>query len=418
MENQRINDFINIAIQSGGWMVLDRVYLKNRLLSLIGEWSEPENTSLEGLPSSTDLLKEMLIVAENNNKVDATDQVAIEKLSAEIMELLTPPPSVVNALFSQHYDHAEKEATDYFHLLAINNGYIDGTSLVSKEVDILETPWQVKQKSDVRHKEMICEYCFDSEGYGEMYQRIKRIIRMNLKGESWGFSYAELPLVEEHCEFFPEAHESITFSRQTMERMLRLLDIYPHYFVGYDAVKNAGKEHGSLMGGAVSVPLFQAEEDYVFDIPGFVTVSASLVEWPISVIRLKTTSKKNLINSIEYLMLRWQQYSYPSLDIMANDESGQNQHSLIPIFRKEGEMLIADLLLVDKGESFERSQAYRDLLLDENSIADRLGIVPITNDIELTDETELLIKESIEEQGVFKKSPEGIKAFIRFVDTL
>ena len=35
--SQMIADFTTLAIQAGGWMELDRLYLQNRLLSMIGE---------------------------------------------------------------------------------------------------------------------------------------------------------------------------------------------------------------------------------------------------------------------------------------------------------------------------------------------------------------------------------------------
>ena len=35
--SQMIADFTTFAIQAGGWMELDRLYLQNRLLSMIGE---------------------------------------------------------------------------------------------------------------------------------------------------------------------------------------------------------------------------------------------------------------------------------------------------------------------------------------------------------------------------------------------
>ena len=34
--SQMIADFTTLAIQAGGWMELDRLYLQNRLLSMIG----------------------------------------------------------------------------------------------------------------------------------------------------------------------------------------------------------------------------------------------------------------------------------------------------------------------------------------------------------------------------------------------
>ena len=35
--SQITRDFITLAIQSGGWMEMDRLYLENRVIAMIGE---------------------------------------------------------------------------------------------------------------------------------------------------------------------------------------------------------------------------------------------------------------------------------------------------------------------------------------------------------------------------------------------
>lgn len=59
-----INDFINLAIGSGGWMILDRIYLRNRLESLIGEWQkENEEVEMPESMSSQEIVDKLLNVA-------------------------------------------------------------------------------------------------------------------------------------------------------------------------------------------------------------------------------------------------------------------------------------------------------------------------------------------------------------------
>ncbi|MGF2143026.1 hypothetical protein ACQUD9_10245 [Vagococcus fluvialis] len=414
-----INDFINLAIGSGGWMILDRIYLRNRLESLIGEWQkENEEVEMPESMSSQEIVDELLNVAIKNNKLDSQNKRDIEKLQSELMEFLTPPPSVVNALFSQHYDNLPHEATDYYHLLNINNGFIKSSFLRAEEIEIDNSNWVIQPNSWANIDENVCQQCFESEGFGVLKNRLKRIIRMNLKGESWGFSYEQTPLFHEHSQFFPEEHSQFEISRKLHETMLQLVEIYPHYFISFDPLKDKVKHHSSFFGGKKNLPLFKEEATHEFDIPGFVTVSAALVDWPLSVIRLKTTSKKNLLNSIEYLNLRWQQYSYPSLDILAKNESGEVTHSLIPIFRIEDNMYVADLILVDESVAFNRTVNYENLLADKFSIVDQLGVINIKEDLEINDRLKEIVAENMLKQSVFKNTPEGETAFIRFVDTL
>ena len=166
MIEKSVNDFINLAIQSGGWMILDKVYLKNRLISLIGDWPTEEIEGDEAVKKKTslELLDDLLNQGKENKKYSNDEE--REMLREEIMELLTPPTSVVNALFSQHYDTAEKEATDYYHLLNINNGFINSRVLSKSELLLKESPFILQQKESVTSLENSCQQCFSSEGLG------------------------------------------------------------------------------------------------------------------------------------------------------------------------------------------------------------------------------------------------------------
>ena len=419
-ENRILHDFIDMAIQSGGWMLLDRVYLTNRIISIVGEVKEVTVFDEEKPLTSKELIEELLKMAIGNNRVSQTDTKALEVLSSELRDLLTPPPSVVNALFSQYYENSEKEATDYFHLMNVTNGYINETVITKEEMTINKSQFIVKvcpEQVEVDQTE-VCDYCFASEGYGVFNNRNKRIIRMNVKGESWGFSYSASPNVKEQCLFMPEEHSLFVFNRQLQETMLNLVDIYPHYFVTYNPKVTSSLPHGYLYGGEASTPLIEAENDFMFDIPGFVTIEASLVEWPVSVIRLKTSVKKNLINAMEYLTLKWQQYSYPSLDIIAKDENGENLHSVTPIFRKDGDAYVAELVLNDDSSEFSRMLEYENLLLNKNNKVDILGVLNLKETEMTTEEVIEVVTTNFEKQQIFKKTPEGQQAFVRFIDTL
>lgn len=421
MQNKTVHDFINIALLSGGWMELDRLYLNNQIIALIGPTDDEETETLEeSTKTSRDLLNELMEIAKSNQKVDSHDLKSIKELEAKLMALLTPPPSVVNALFSQHYDATEKEATDYFYLMNLTNDSIDENTLLKKEVEINRQPFIIQAKQDTSKEMMssICSYCFESEGYGVEKNANKRIIRMNLRGDSWGFYYVSNPLLKEHCIYTPETHEPLVMNRQLQETMLNLVDIYPHYFVSVNPEVLRLAPHGHLYGGDAKIPLALAENSFMFDIPGFVTVEASIVDWPISVIRLKTTSKKNLINAMEYITLKWQQYSYPSLDIIAKDEDGKDLHSMIPVMRKEDNYYIVDMILQDNSSEFKPTLAYQNLITEEAWPIDQLGIINLKSNQELTDETIEKVTKSMEKQSIFRRPQDGQKAFLRFIDTL
>src|SRR5699024_415696 len=121
--SQTITDFTTLAIVSGGWMELDRIYLQNRLLALVGE-DQLDPVEVQPVTKTSTELLDILITKAQENKVIGTALYEKEILEGQITDLLTPPPSVVNALFAQHYDKDPKEATDYFFKLCKENDYI------------------------------------------------------------------------------------------------------------------------------------------------------------------------------------------------------------------------------------------------------------------------------------------------------
>ena len=113
-----ITDFTTIAIQAGGWMEMDRIYVQNRLLHLIGEVAL-ENTQVRPVTQSSLELLDQLLEQALTNQVIENSQSEKEQLTAQIMDFLTPPPSVVNAFFAQHYSKSPEVATDYFYQLSV-----------------------------------------------------------------------------------------------------------------------------------------------------------------------------------------------------------------------------------------------------------------------------------------------------------
>ncbi len=117
--SQTISDFVTLAIKAGGWMEMDRIYLQNRVLAMIGEavFEPSEIRSVDR--SSIDLMDELVACALSNQQI-GDSHAEREIFEAQLMDFLTPPPSVVNA-FAQHYANDPKEATDFFELCRQND---------------------------------------------------------------------------------------------------------------------------------------------------------------------------------------------------------------------------------------------------------------------------------------------------------
>lgn len=103
--SQMIVDFTTCAIQSGGWMEMDRLYLQNRILGLIGEVALTE-TEVRPVTEKPITLMDQLVAKAKANQVIGETLAETEILEGQLMDFLTPPPSVVNAFFAQHYDES------------------------------------------------------------------------------------------------------------------------------------------------------------------------------------------------------------------------------------------------------------------------------------------------------------------------
>ena len=115
-----LDQFVDAVIASPSqYTAMDRIYVHNRVLGLVGE-GEPVAAADDQLTSLTDALVETAI---QNGKIEAS-QSDRDILADQLMDLVTPLPSVLNQRFWDKYQDSPKAATDYFFNLSKANDYI------------------------------------------------------------------------------------------------------------------------------------------------------------------------------------------------------------------------------------------------------------------------------------------------------
>ena len=63
-----------------------------------------------------------------------------------------------------------------------------------------------------------------------------------------------------------------------------------------------------------------------FRFAGFEQVKAGIVKWPMSVLRLTSASKEDLINLADKILQEWRQYSDPAVQILAETDGNTASH--------------------------------------------------------------------------------------------
>lgn len=375
--SQTIKAFADLAIQSGSWKELDRVYLENRILGMIGE-DALDSTEQQGAVATLDLIDTLMKQAQSNDVIGSL-QADYDILEAQLTDLLTPSPSAVNERFYQLYSDSPVTATDYFYQLCKNNNYIKTKAIAQNIVFPTESDYGTleitinlsrpekdpKQIAAERNSISVgypkCLLCMENEGYkGRINHPARtnhRIIRMTVNDEPWGFQYSPYAYYNEHAIILSEEHRPMKISKETFQRLLNITEVLPHYFVGSNAdlpiVGGSILSHDHYQGGRHTFAMAEAEIEAPFVLKGFETIHAGIVKWPMSVIRLQGTHVDELTEAADLILNKWRNYSDETVQVSAYSEDGTPHHTVTPIARRNGKLFELDLVLRDNNVSEE-----------------------------------------------------------------
>lgn len=369
-----VEKFVTKVIAESTFEELDRIYLTNRVLALVGDGALEVKTDQDGLIDLKDQLVEEAVRLETIED----SQAAREILGADLMDLVTPCPSQVNRDFWATYAQSPEQAIADFYQLSQKNDYIKLKAIAKNiayrvpsdygELEItINLSKPEKDPKEIAAAKLVkssnypqCQLCMENEGYhGRVNHPARsnhRIIRFDISGQEWGFQYSPYAYFNEHCIFLDSQHRPMAISRQSFERLLAIVEQFPGYFAGSNAdlpiVGGSILTHDHYQGGRHVFPMEVAPLQKSFTFDGFESVKAGIVQWPMSVIRLTSDSKDELTNLAEKILLSWRQYSDPSVQILAKS-NGTPHHTITPIARKRDGQFELDLVLRDNQTSPE-----------------------------------------------------------------
>jgi len=169
-----------------------------------------------------------------------------------------------------------------------------------------------------------------------------------LDGEDWYLQYSPYVYYNEHSIVLSGVHRDMKINRAAFDRLLTFTEKFPHYFIGSNAdlpiVGGSILTHDHYQAGRYEFAMMRAKKKYTFQMDSHKGVCASVLEWPLSVIQLESTSKHQILAAADTILNTWKQYSDPNAAIFAY--SGATPHNTItPIARKQDETYILDLVL-------------------------------------------------------------------------
>ena len=485
-----LDAFVTAVIAASDYEEMDRIYLKNRIMSRIGEEGLDAPAQKEELIALKDQLVEIAVA---NSKIQDS-MAAKDSLGAELMDWITPSPSQVNHRFWETYRQSKEDAIADFYALSKRNDYIKVKAIAQNIAFETQTPYgsleitinlskPEKDPKDIAAAKLVkashypaCQLCFENEGYqGRLDHPARanhRIIRFDMDGHDWGFQYSPYAYFNEHCIFLDSQHVPMAISRKTFERLLTIVETFPGYFAGSNAdlpiVGGSILTHDHYQGGHHTFPMELAPVEESFSVEGFEAVSVGIVNWPMSVLRLQSDNKAQLIDLADHILTAWRGYSDPAVQVLATSD-GQPHHTITPIARIRDGHYELDLVLRDNQTSPEHPDGIYHPHADVQHIKkENIGLIevmglailpprlkeelkqvqdyllgrentvatyhqPWADDLKATHpaiteeaEAEALVRESVgqifarvlEDAGVYKRTAEGQAAFRRFVATL
>ena len=197
-----------------------------------------------------------------------------------------------------------------------------------------------------------CQLCMENEGYAgradHPARENHRIIPVTINDSAWGFQYSPYVYYNEHCIVFNGQHTPMKIDRAAFTKLFDFVKLFPHYFLGSNAdlpiVGGSILSHDHFQGGHYTFAMAKAPIEKTVTIPGYEDVEAGIVKWPLSVLRIRHKDEKRLIDLAEHVLNQWRTYTDEEVFVFAETD-GEPHNTITPIARKIGDTYELDLTL-------------------------------------------------------------------------
>ena len=364
-----ITELIAYALREGLIEEGDAAYAVNRILEIFGA---AEYVALE--PSEeralSEILADMCDTAFEAGIIESNTVVYRDLFDTRVMGALVDRPSAVVSKFYSLYEQSPKAATDYFYHLACSSNYIrtdrikrDRRWVVDSEYGEIDITINLsKPEKDPKaiaaakllppSKYPKCLLCRENEGYaGTLSHPARQNIRLipfDMDGAKWYLQYSPYVYYNEHCIALSAEHTPMQINRSSFAKILGFVEKFPHYFIGSNAwlpiVGGSILSHDHMQGGCYTFAMERAGAAKRISFSGYEDIDASIVKWPLSVIRLTGADKEKIIDLADKIRVLWTDYTDEEAFVFAYTD-GEPHNAITPIARRRGELFELDLVL-------------------------------------------------------------------------
>ena len=197
-----------------------------------------------------------------------------------------------------------------------------------------------------------CLLCKENEGYAGRInhpaRQNHRIIPMVLGGDDFFMQYSPYVYYNEHCIVFNAEHTPMKIDKGAFEKLLDFVELFPHYFVGSNAdlpiVGGSILTHEHFQGGNYEFAMAKAPIETEVKFNGYENIKAGIVKWPMSVIRIASEDKLELVELADKILTAWRGYTDEDSFIYA-ETHGEKHNTITPIARMRDGKFELDLVL-------------------------------------------------------------------------
>lgn len=373
-----ISRLIDYGVKKNIITLEDIVFVRNRLMDAlrVGEWVDSDADS--GDMTIDEILRPILDYAADQGIISDT-QGNRDLFDTKLMGLMMPMPREVIHNFEERYEISPDFATDWYYRFSQDTNYVRAGRIAKdlkwtydSEYGTLDiTINRSKPEKDPRDIAAAgsakatgypkCQLCVENSGFAGHSSHPARQnlihIPITVDGQKWSLQYSPYGYYNEHCIALNNLHVPMKIDANVFIKLFDIVEYLPHYFVGSNAdlpiVGGSILSHEHFQGGRYTFAMEKAPIEKSFEISGYPNVKAGIVKWPMSVIRLVSTDKKELSECCNKVLVGWRGYSDPDVMIFAQTD-GVPHNTVTPIARKSGEEYTCDLVLRNNLTTEER----------------------------------------------------------------